>query len=184
MNEKFIWDFLYKEIKNSYGVAALMGNLFAESSFNPLCANNVKKKTGMTNEQYTAAVNDNKYTNFVSDSIAYGIAQWCYKTRKQALLSWAKAHNKSIGDLQTQLEFLLNELKSYKTAYQAVINAKDVKTASDIVMLKYEKPANTSESAKAKRANYGQKYYDMFANDKIKIVISLDVAKSLLEGFE
>ena len=33
-----IWDFLYSRICNPYGVAALMGNLEAESSLNPFNA--------------------------------------------------------------------------------------------------------------------------------------------------
>ena len=31
-------------------------------------------------------------------------------------------------------------------------------------MLKYERPANTSEEAKQKRATYAQKFYDQFMN--------------------
>ena len=52
-NEETIWNWLYIKFRNVYGVAALMGNLFAESSLNPLCANGIKKH-GLTNEEYTA----------------------------------------------------------------------------------------------------------------------------------
>lgn len=35
MNEKAIWDFLKKQGLNNYGIAGLMGNLYAESALNP-----------------------------------------------------------------------------------------------------------------------------------------------------
>ena len=54
-------------------------------------------------------------------------------------------------------------MQSYTTVINAVKNAKDIRTASDIVMLKYERPAGKTESAKKKRADYGQKYFDQFA---------------------
>ena len=41
--------------------------------------------------------------------------------------------------------------------------AKTVKEASDIVLVKYESPANCGASVKATRASYGQKYYDKYA---------------------
>lgn len=34
-NEEKIWNFLYGEIQNKYGVAGLMGNLYAESGLRP-----------------------------------------------------------------------------------------------------------------------------------------------------
>ena len=162
MNEQIIWSYLYAKLKNPYGVAALMGNLFAESSLNPINANNVKKKLGLTNEQYTAIADSRKNDNFVTDGIAYGLAQWCYKTRKQGLLSLARQENKSVGDIYLQLEYLWQELQKYKTVLNALYNAKSIKEASDIVLLRYEKPANTSDKVKEKRALYGQKYHDKY----------------------
>ena len=40
---------------------------------------------------------------------------------------------------------------------------KTVREASDIVLLKFERPANQGEAVKQKRAQYGQVYYDKFA---------------------
>jgi len=63
-----------------------------------------------------------------------------------------------------QLEFLLKELKEgyNKTCYTPLMSAKSVLEASNIILLKFERPANQGESVQAKRASYGQKYYDMF----------------------
>ena len=45
----------------------------------------------MTDAEYTAAVDSGSYTNFVRDSAGYGLAQWTYYSRKQALYDYAKA---------------------------------------------------------------------------------------------
>lgn len=157
MNEKVIWDFLYAKTRNAHGAAALMGNLMAESSLNPLCA------TGKNRTQNYAMDADNGKVDFVNDGVAFGLVQWCYHTRKEGLLSYARQQGMSVGDLNTQLEYMWKELHFYLPVLNAICNATDIREASDIVMLKYEKPANTGEAARKKRAAYGQKYYDQFA---------------------
>ena len=64
----------------------------------------------MSDTQYTAAVDNGTYTNFVYDSFGYGICQWTWWSRKKALLDFCKQKNKSVGDLTTQLEFFVKEL--------------------------------------------------------------------------
>lgn len=106
-NEEKIWNHLYAKIGNPYGVAGLMGNLYAESTLNPKnLQQTYEKKLGYTDDTYTAAVDDGSYTNFVKDSAGYGLAQWTYWSRKQALLTYAQGKGASIGDLETQLDFL------------------------------------------------------------------------------
>ena len=104
------------------------------------------------------------YTGFVRDSAGYGLAQWTYWSRKEALLAYAKAAKASIGDLETQLGFLFKELSEGYTSVLAVLKtATSVRQASDVVLTKYERPANQGESAQIKRASYGQSYYDKYA---------------------
>jgi len=179
-NEEIIWNYLYEKLKNVYGVAALMGNLMAESSLNPLCANGVKK-LGLTNQEYTHVVDQHKNDNFVTDGIAYGLVQWCYKTRKQGLLNQAVETNKSVGDIYLQLDYMWQELQAYKTVLNALYDAKDVRTASDIVMLKYEKPANKTEIMKERRAAYGEKFLKKYGNNTIKFNIDLGTARKLFD---
>ena len=141
-----------------------MGNLKAESALNPKnLQNSYEKKLGMTDDSYTQAVDDGSYTNFVKDSAGYGLAQWTYWSRKEALLNFAKDESASIGDLTMQLEFLWKELRSYKTVLTVLMEAKSVREASDAVLTQYEKPANQSDSVKMARAKYGQTYYDKYA---------------------
>lgn len=170
--EQIIWNTLKKEGFNDFGVAGLMGNLYAESGLKPNnMENQYQPKLGLTDETYTRAVDNGIYTNFVKDAVGYGLAQWTYWTRKQNLLEYAKKQNKSIGDLNMQLEFLIMELKqSYSNSvYNVLKEAKSVLEASNAVLLKFERPANTGVSVQRTRASYGQKFYDKYANSPTEI---------------
>ena len=125
--EKTIWDFLHGKIGNAYGAAGMMGNLYAESALRPNnLQNTYEKKLGMTDAEYTSAVDGGSYNNFVKDSAGYGLAQWTYWSRKQALLEFAKGSGKSIGDLQMQLDFLWKELQGYTSVLNTLKNATTV----------------------------------------------------------
>lgn len=165
--EKQIWDFLKAEGFSDFGVAGLMGNLLAESGLRP---NNMEdqyqSKLGYNDESYTRAVDNSTYTNFVKDAVGYGLAQWTYWTRKQNLLNFARQNNKSIGDLDMQLNFLVKELKESFTnsVYNVLKNATSVLEASNAVLLNFERPANMGASVQAIRARYSQIYYDRYAS--------------------
>ena len=164
-NDQFIWDFLKKEGFNDYGVAGLMGNLYAESGLLPNnLQNTFNSKLGLSDEEYTKRVDNGTYTNFVHDSAGYGLAQWTYYSRKQNLLNFAKSKRKSIGDLEIQLQFLITELRnSYRNSvYNILKTATSIQQASDAVLLNFECPAN-AQAQRAKRAQLGQNYYNKFA---------------------
>lgn len=162
---KTIWDFLIGKGLNAYAVAGIMGNLQAESALNPQnLQNTYEKKLGYTDNTYTQAVDNGTYTNFVKDSAGYGLAQWTYWSRKQALLQYAQSAKKSIGDLAMQLEFLWKELQGYTSVMKTLKSATSVRQASDAILTGYEKPANQGESVKTKRAGYGQTFYDKYAS--------------------
>lgn len=146
--EEKIYNFLYGRIKNAFGVSGLMGNLYAESGLVPTnLQNSFEKKLGYTDDTYTTSVDNGDYTNFVHDSAGYGLAQWTYWSRKENLLLFVRSRNKSIGDLESQLEFLYQELSTgYKAVLAELKAAKSVKEASDIVLTQYERPADQSES--------------------------------------
>lgn len=164
-DEERIWDFLIGKIGNAYGVAGLMGNLYAESG---LRANNLQnsfeRSLGMSDVEYTAAVDSGKYTRdqFVKDSAGYGLAQWTWWTRKAALYDFKE--DRSIGDLDMQLGYLWQELStSYRGILPDLTGATSVYNASTAILVKFERPADQSEAMKQKRAAYGQTYYDKYA---------------------
>lgn len=131
--EAKIWNNLKGWIQNDYGVAALMGHLYAESGLNPRnLQNSYEKSLGYTDDTYTAAVDSGKYAGFVRDGAGYGLAQWTYWSRKEALLAYVKAAGASVGDLETQLGFLRKELAE---SYPAVLAA--LKSISSLTNYKH-----------------------------------------------
>ena len=163
---KTIWNFFKGKGLNDFAVAGIMGNLYAESRLLPNnLQNTYSKKLGMSDEEYTKAVDNGSYTNFVRDSAGYGHAQWTYWSRKQALLNHAKAAKKSIADLKMQLDFMWKELQGYSSVMKTLKSAKSILEASNAVLIGYERPANQSEAVQKQRAKNGQTYYDNYAKE-------------------
>lgn len=161
-NEDRIWNYLIDKGLTAAGAAGLMGNLYAESGLSPInLQNDFERRLGYTDAEYTAAVDNGRYTNFVRDSAGYGLAQWTYYTRKAALLAFAKATGRSVGDLECQLDFLWKELsEGYTGVLRTLKSASTVKAASDIVLTQFECPADMGSGAKAVRARFGQEFFD------------------------
>lgn len=185
---KHIWDRLLAAGLSEAGAAGLMGNLKAESNLQPNnLQNSFEKKLGFTDATYTAAVDDETYTNFANDGAGYGLAQWTYPARKSALLAFAKAQKKFVGDLDLQLDFLLDELqKDYPALLRQLCAASDVRAASDAVLTQFERPADMSESVKIKRAGFGEEFLRGFGGQaaadpqeskSLNIVIEFDGRK-------
>lgn len=167
-----IWDYLMERVGNPFGVAGVMGNLYAESGLNPRnLQNSHASKLGYTDETYTTAVDSGTYRDFVEDGAGYGLAQWTYWSRKQRLIFMARERGTSVGDLDTQLEMLWTELQSYSKVLSVLKAAKTIREASDAVLTGYEKPADQSEAVKVKRATFGQKYYDLYGGDTMAVKV-------------
>ena len=163
-DEKAAWDFLLSKIGNAYGVAGMMGNLYAESGIrsNNL-QNSYEKKLGLNDTEYTSRVDRGTYDGFINDKAGYGLAQWTYHTRKQALLDFARAKGKSIGDFSMQLEFLWKELsEGHRGLLSSLKSAESVTGASTAFLTQFEKPADQGAAVQKKRASYGQGYYDKY----------------------
>lgn len=165
-DEKATFDFLMAEIGNIFGVCGLMANLFHESGLIPNNLQNTgNTKLGMTDAEYTTAVDNGTYTKFAekNEGHGYGLAQWTYYTRKAALLAFAKAQKASIGNRAMQHKFLVKELKeSFPKVWNTLKTATSVQQASDAVLMDFERPANAA-SHKDKRAAKGIEYYNKYS---------------------
>lgn len=164
-NAQTIWNFLKQEGFSDCGAAGLMGNLDAESALQSTnLQNSYNTSLGLSDEEYTKRVDNGTYTNFIYDSAGYGLAQWTYWSRKKNLLNYVKSKGKSIGDLTSQLEFLIKELKENYTnsVYNVLKNATSIQEASNAVLFKFENPAIQNISVQNTRISYGQKYYNQF----------------------
>jgi hypothetical protein len=133
-----------------------MGNMNAESA---MMANNAQDgMTKLTDAEYTAGVDNGTYTNFVRDAVGYGLCQWTYWTRKQALMNFAKQKGVSIGDEAMQVEFAIQELKTgYPGLWSFLCTTDSVHDAAGRVCTEFERPAVNNIGD---RASYGIKFFE------------------------
>lgn len=165
MTERQIWDYLMNRLDNPFGVAGLMGNLYAESGLRADdLEGRAEKRLGMMDAEYTAAVDDGSYSyeQFIGDGAGYGLAQWTHKSRKAAFYRFMTGFGKSIGDGAAQMLFLWDELQGYQSVLGTLRAAQSIREASDAVLHGYERPANQSASVEEKRAKYAQQFYNKY----------------------
>ena len=156
-----------------YGACGAMGNIYAESGANPrnlenLCEKKLNYK--YTDDTYTEAVDSGEITRDLflhplgdSRQYGYGFCQWTSAGRKVGLYDLVKSKGVSIGDPDTQVEFMLKELQHrYKSVLQVLKTATSVQEASDIFLVKFEAPTNTGSEVKKTRASYGEQYLKIY----------------------
>ncbi|MBQ9349338.1 MAG: N-acetylmuramoyl-L-alanine amidase [Oscillibacter sp.] len=174
--EKTIWDFLMDKGLSNYAAAGVMGNLYAESSLRPNnLQDSAEKKLELTDAEYTESVDSGDYDNFANDKAGYGLCQWTWWSRKEALFRFARETSRSIGDLTMQLEYLWYELKEdFPSTLSALTVAASVQEASNAFLFQFEAPADKSEAVQKQRAGFGQVYYDKYA---LPYYVSVSVEK-------
>ena len=167
-NSKYIWDYFLPKIGNEYGVAGLIGNLDHESGLNP---DRVQGDIPYSNysKEYTAAVDNGTISeyDFVHNGPnggGYGLAQWTFPTRKQALYNlYITGAYSSIGSMELACDYLWRELQnSYAGVLSVLKNAKSVREASDKVLHDFESPADQSVAVEQAREATSLKYFNMY----------------------
>lgn len=140
----YVWAELYNFIGNEYGVAGLMGNLQAESGVIPFrlqgdFSTNYYKSINYTNNVDSGAISRDE---FIHDAQGYGLAQWTYYTRKDALYDmYINGSYSSIGDVRLAVDYLIYELQNdYAYIVPTLRNATSIREASDIVLHEFENP--------------------------------------------
>ena len=165
----YIWLYFLDRIGNKYGVAGLMGNLQAESNLQPNnLQNSYETSLGFTDESYTKAVDNGSYSesSFVNDSAGYGLAQWTYSSRKQALYNMYKTGGySSIGSVELACAFLWYELQnSYSGVLSVLKSAISVRQASDKVLHDFENPKLQDEDVERYRESLGVALLEELSN--------------------
>lgn len=144
------------------GAAGLMGNLFHESGLRPTNVQDSTESRVGSDAVYTSKVDSGQH-DFVNDNAGYGLAQWTTAGRKQGLLNLARQKQTSIGDINTQLEWLNHELNtSYKGVHNVLTSSNDVTEASNMVLHRFEAPKDQSAAVEQKRASAGMAIYEKY----------------------
>ena len=133
------------------GTCGLMGNMQAESGMK---SNIVQRgMTELSDEEYTAAAAEWP-EKFIHDGVGYGLCQWTYWSRKQALFNFAQACGASVGYEEMQVEFCISELKNdYPGLWALLCSVTDIYTAASEVCTVYERPAVNNITVRAGYAN-------------------------------
>lgn len=147
------------------GAAGCVANIEAESAFKSTnLQDSYERVVGMTDEQYTNAVDSGYYTNFAGDGCGYGICQWTARDRKKNMLTFHKERGMSIGDFSTQVSWMAQEMRSYLKAYNICRESNDAYTCGWAVCMFYEIPANTKTAAEY-RGGLAQEWYAWLENN-------------------
>lgn len=177
---KFIWDYFKGKGLTDYGIAGLMGNLYAESGLRSntlerLCIKRYAELgINFTDELYTISVDNGaiskaEFLSPMGKHYGYGLAQWTAEGRKGGLYDYIKAQNASISDLKCQCEYLYHELKkTFKSTLNVLKMASDINTASDYVLLHFEMPKD-AESQIATRRKYSKEIFDLMGAEMVII---------------
>lgn len=151
---------IYNKFRNAgmthSGACGLMGNLMAESSMIASIA-----QRGMTNLSDKAYTNkyDSQPETCYRDGVGYGLAQWTFWSRKQALFEFANARGQSVGNEGMQTDFILHELRTdYPALLGFLCETDDIYAAAERVCKEFERPAVNNVDRRYEFAM-------MFAND-------------------
>ena len=170
-----LWNGLMQIIGNEIGVAALMGNIYAESGCTPYaCQPSRPYSTCMI---YINAVDNQQISewSFVHRGTSstggvaggqggFGLCQWTYYTRKQNMYDEWENSGVSIGDINFQIDFIEWELNNTHTGtLMALQNATDLDDATNYVLFNYEGPADKSADVQDTRQNYALQIYNQYA---------------------
>ena len=193
-----VWDTLISIGTTPAGAAGIMGNLHSQSiGINPNAVEGLLitryKSEGFlswpdgiydpkTWDLYTQRVDNGTISKaeFISPrqytgakhQYGYGMVQWTTAARKERLWSYTRGKGKSISDIQGQIECLVYELKnSFPSVWSVVSKTNTVNEAADIVLTKFESPAN-ADSLKATRRGYANQYYNLYKNRKVNTTMA------------
>lgn len=194
MTNQDIWKKLMLLTESKILTAALMAHFKAESGLRPNnLQNSFERKIGVSDVQYTENVDNGSYSRdaFIHDSAGYGLAQWTYWSRKEALYDWVKKKGYSIGDLDGQIAFCIAELQ---VRYPSIWTSRNTITLYEMVSKlhkEYERPADQSAAAIQKRYTYAEEFMKEFGSDsnevdkKLILDVICEIRKSLdiLEGY-
>lgn len=121
------------------GALGMLGNMMAESSLIPNIAQ--RGMTSLSDAEYTDKA-DRGTINFVRDAVGYGLCQWTFWSRKQALLDYAKTYGVSVGDGTMQVNFALKELREdFASLFKMLCESDDIDACTDKVCNTFERPA-------------------------------------------
>lgn len=160
-NECEIWKALHNAGFNDIASAGILANMHAESHLKPDNVQNTYESKVGTDEAYTHKINERIYTReqFANDHAGYGLCQWTYPTRKQALYDFVMVRTGNIASITDQVLFLAQECRN-SGLYDMLNKCASPYDAGVLFMLKFEKPKNQTVTAQKMRGELAVRFYN------------------------
>lgn len=162
-----IYNLLMTHFHNDIGVSGLMGNLQAESYLTPYRMQSELSESAdisrsyatdvvqgnITKSQFIAKDQDSIWYHGVEyDGVGFGLAQWTYFSRKEALYDWRISNEFIDFGVNCTVSFLIHELSTnYPECYDMVMNGTNLKAVSDYILANFENPGDQSTEMKLHR---------------------------------
>lgn len=133
-NRAEVWNYFADKGLTPPQIAGIMGNLQAESGFNPIA-------------KYPSTTSPTPPGN-----AAWGLAQWT-DGRQTNLVNFARSQGKDPATLRVQLDFLWNELETNVrgNTLEKIRATNDIKEATRIFLVQFETPCNSQTSPECLR---------------------------------
>ena len=133
--EEVVWDYLKDAGYTDIQVAGIISNLYQESGLNP--------------------------ARVESNGEGIGLVQWSFG-RKQSLINYASSKGVDWSDLETQLEFLVDELDSkqfYQPYKDSFMNPYSVSEATEAFCFGFERPNKAKANLSFRQEKAWEAYY-------------------------
>ena len=182
------WNFLKSKGYTDYGVAGLMGNLYAESGIVPYrCQGNntypFSASQAYTNDVNVGIISEYAFVHYgangtTSANKGYGLAQWTINARKQPLYTKFKTGYSSIGSITLALDYLYDELSGngangaldYRYVANVMLDTtKSLRMVSNFCLFNFENPADKSDAVQQQRYRYGHAIYEYMTQSTIPV---------------
>lgn len=137
-NAGIIWNYFVEQLDNPYSTAAILGCIDYESSCEPTRVEGDFTSQFYFSQDYTDSIDNGsvgreafiKYLPRDKCGHGYGLCQWTGE-RKGCLYDLAMENGTSVGDLLTQCEFIMQELRNdYPELLEYLVNAEDELSAT------------------------------------------------------
>ena len=177
-DKEMLWNTLRAKGLTAEQAAAIMGNVHIESAG----VNSRIVQDDIPMSEYSIAYTDKVDSGLISrddfmfhgpNGGGYGFGQWTSPDRKGYLYEATRGRGKSIGDAQTQANFLLDEPGQETT----VTNFKAQSSLADATvywMKEWENPTDQGVKVQNERIKWAQYYYDLYKNNPVQSVIVAD----------
>ena len=151
MSKQDLYSFFIKAGMTHAGALGLLGNLQAESGCESCRLQGDFDMSRSRSKAYAAKVDSGEMSVhiFARDAQGWGLAQWTYWSRKEALYYYCRGRGASVADEPSQAAFIVKEMQEgYPQLWQFLCSTDEMFTATKRICEEYERPAINNVQAR------------------------------------